>query len=189
MPDAIISNSVAGKDYHVSLGYPPAKFSVIENGIDTERYRFEAESGAAFRKEHGFSDSALLVGLVARIDPMKGHADFLEVAAALLESNDKFRFVCIGGGAPDLEKALREKAEALSLGDRLVWLPGGTDTVAVYNACDVMLSTSLYGEGFSNVVAEALACGTPCVVSDVGDSSRIVGELCPVDSSENLGSF
>jgi glycosyltransferase involved in cell wall biosynthesis len=64
---------------------------------------------------------------------------------------------------------------ALGLNGFLVWAGEGYDMVAVYNAMD-MITSSSYSEGFSNVIGEGMACGVPCVVTDVGDSAIIVGE-------------
>ncbi len=63
----------------------------------------------------------------------------------------------------------------LGLGNKVIWTGGQRDMVMVYNALDVMTSAS-YGEGFPNVVGEAMACGIPCVVTAVGDSAQIVAE-------------
>ena len=68
-------------------------------------------------------------------------------------------------------------SEELGLGKRLIWLSVAEDMSAIYNAMDVMTSSSSFGEGFSNAIGEAMACGVPCVVTDVGDSKRIVGDF------------
>src|SRR6185437_6829745 len=116
-----------------------------------------------------------LVGLVGRIDPMKNHATFLQAAALLAARGDRLRFVCVGGGNSGFAQGIKALATRLGLDPRLVWAGPRNDMAAVYSALDIAVSSSC-GEGFSNVIAEAMACGRPCVVTDVGDSARIVGE-------------
>ena len=173
--DGIIANSEAGAAYHAALGYPKARIKVVHNGIDTQRFRFDAEGRKRMREAWGVSDASVLVGLVGRIDPMKDHSTFLQTAALLTRRDFKWRFVCVGGGKPDFVRAMKSQAERLGLNDRLIWVGPLEDMAAVYSALDIAVSTS-YGEGFSNVIAEAMACGRPCVVTEVGDSAAIVGD-------------
>lgn len=65
-------------------------------------------------------------------------------------------------------------ADEMGLGDRL-FFTGESEPLAALNALDIACSSSIWGEGFSNSIAEAMACGLPCIVTDVGDSARIVG--------------
>lgn len=173
--DSIIANSEAGAAYHAALGYPPARIQVIPNGIDTRRFRFDADGRRRTREAWDVSDDRKLVGVVGRIDPMKDHPTFLHAAALLAARNARWRFVCVGGGKPDRVQAAEALAERLGLADRLVWAGPMDDVSAAYSAFDIAVSSSC-GEGFSNVIAEAMACGRPCVVTDVGDSARIVGQ-------------
>jgi glycosyltransferase involved in cell wall biosynthesis len=108
---------------------------------------------------------------------MKDHQTFLKAAAILANSRADARFVCIGTGPERFTSDLKTLASELGLGDNVIW-PGPIlgDMTAAYNALDICCSSSSFGEGTSNAVAEAMACGVPCVVTDVGDSKLIVGE-------------
>jgi glycosyltransferase involved in cell wall biosynthesis len=175
-PDAIILNSYAGRDYHLSLGYPAEKSVVIPNGIDTERFRPDPAVRNRIRQEWRVNEEDKLIGLVGRLDPMKDHAVFLEAASLLVKEREHLRFVCVGDGPDDYRTRLRTVAKDLQLEDRLLWVGNRKDMPAVYNALDIGISSSAYGEGISNVIGEAMACGVPYVVTDVGDSAWVVGD-------------
>jgi glycosyltransferase involved in cell wall biosynthesis len=174
--DLIIANSRAGETYHRARGYPAARLRVVPNGIDCEYFRSNKEGREAVRAEWSVPAEAPLIGLVARLDPMKDHGTFLEAAALLAARRPDVRFVCVGGGAAAYARALRDRASALGLDNRLRWAGPRVDMPAVYSALDLATLTSI-GEGLPNVVAEAMSCGIPCVVTDAGDSAWVVGEL------------
>jgi glycosyltransferase involved in cell wall biosynthesis len=174
-PDVIIANSHAGREYHLSAGYPAGKIVVIPNGIDTERFRPDPKARQRIRLEWGVGECEKLIGLVGRLDPMKDHPIFLEAAAFVAKKRKETRFVCVGGGPEEYRASLQTLARSLGLGERLLWAGPREDMPAVYNALDVAVSSS-YGEGLSNVIGEAMACGVPCVVTNVGDSAWLVGD-------------
>ena len=149
--------------------------AVIPNGIDTSRFREMPGSGARLRALWGVRDDQILIGLVGRLDYMKDHPTFLRAAAKLTHHNDSVRFVCVGGGPISYAAQLKDLSSELGLHDRIVWAGDQDDMPSVYSALDLLVSSSS-GEGFSNVIGEAMACGVPCVVTDVGDSALIVGE-------------
>ena len=182
VPDRIVSNSEAGKRDAVDRGFPEAKMVVIPNGIDVDRFRPDAAAGLAVRAEWGVGGGERIIGMAARMDPMKGHETFLDAAARLSPGHPGYRFVLVGGGNGGHEDGLRRHADSLGLGDRLIWAGHRRDMRAVHNAFDVCCLSSSYGEGFPNVVGETMACGTPCVVTDCGDAALIAGgcgEHCP----------
>jgi glycosyltransferase involved in cell wall biosynthesis len=177
-PDTIVVNSAAGMAFHQGLGYQNDEWVVIPNGIDVEQFRPDAQARQDIRRELGAGAGALLLGLVARVDPMKGHGVFLAAAGRLMAGEPRLHAVVAGEGAlPDREpfrtwlaaQPQEVRARAHLLGRR-------ADVPRLLCALDLACSTSLFGEGFPNVVAEAMACGVPVVASDVGDTAVVVGD-------------
>ena len=148
---------------------------VIQNGIDVDRFHPDSVSRNGMRQAWGISDRDQLIGLVGRLDPMKGHDTFIKAATLLSRGRDNIRYVCVGDGPEVFKQKLVALSKEVGLGHRLIWVSAGDDVGATYNALDLVTSCS-YGEGFSNVIGEAMACGKPCVVTDVGDSAVIVGD-------------
>jgi glycosyltransferase involved in cell wall biosynthesis len=175
-PDLVIVNSLAGKRDYQTRGYPSARMTVIPNGIDVARFFPDRAAGLRVRASWGVPESQPLIGLVGRIHPMKGHHVFLEAAARLVGEGKNARFAVVGDGPASNQDGLRSQSESLGLGGRVVWEPYRGDMNDVYNALDIHASCSSYGEGFSNAIAEAMACGIPCVATDVGDAGHIVGD-------------
>jgi glycosyltransferase involved in cell wall biosynthesis len=173
--DMIIVNSRAGFGYAVEHGFPREKLLVISNGIDTEYFRQDEEAGRELRVAWRVKNSEILIGLVGRLDRMKDHPTFLEAAAALARAHHDLRFICVGDGPSVYKQELLRQSERLELTKRILWAGARRDMPAVYSALDINVSCS-YGEGFPNVIGEAMACGVPCVVTDVGDSAWIVGD-------------
>lgn len=173
--DAAVFNSWAGRAYHERHGYAATRGYVVTNGIDIVRFAPDAEARRSLRREWGVAGDEALVGLVARLDPMKDHDTFLRAVAIVLGQRGDVRVACVGGGPEDARQRLRALAEDLGIASRVRWEGERADVERVYNACDLVVLSS-YGEGFPNVLGEALACGTPCVTTDVGDASRVVGE-------------
>ena len=176
-PDLIIANSEAGRRYAVSHGFSDTdRFLVIPNGIDTELFRPNGASREVIRGEWGVLPHETLVGIVGRLDPMKDYPTFLQAAAKLAQREEGMRFVSVGAGPVNYAVVLREQACKLGLEKRMIWAGARGDLPAIYNALDLLVSSSSFGEGFSNVLGEAMACGVPCVATDVGDARAILGD-------------
>ncbi|MEO8286216.1 MAG: glycosyltransferase [Chloroflexota bacterium] len=172
-PDLIVANSYAGKEYYLAHGYSGKRMIVIPNGVDTHTFRPDPEAGMRVRREWGVAAEELLVGLVGRLDPAKGHPIFLRAAALLMKQGCRVRFVCVGDGPQKYSAELSALASKLGLESNLIWAGARSDMPAVYNALDIACSSS-DREGMPNAIAEAMSCGVPCVVTDVGDSARLV---------------
>jgi glycosyltransferase involved in cell wall biosynthesis len=186
--DLIINNSYSGMDYANQRGLPKQKMIVIPNGIDTSRFHPDSIARVRVRQEWKVSKNEYLIGLVARLDPIKDHSTFLEAASLLLKIRSDVRFVCVGDGPESYKSNLQNQSKNLALSDHLIWAGAFEEMSNVYNAFDFIISSSI-SEGFPNVVGEAMACGVPCVVTDVGDSAWIVektGLVVPPKSPEAL---
>lgn len=171
--DLIIANSRAGLCHAARRGFPFDRMVVIPNGIDTARFRPDEVSRRDLRATWGVADEAPLIGIVGRMDPVKDHLGFLEAAARIAAVHPQAQFICIGGGTKARAAHLASEADRLGLSGRLRWEGPHAEMPKVYPALDLLVSSSR-GEGFSNVIAEAMACGVPAVVTDVGDSAWIV---------------
>jgi len=173
IPALIIANSRAGRDNAITNGFPGGRIAVVPNGIDASRFKPDEAMRQKQRAEWRIGDGELVVGVLARLDPMKGHALLLKAAARVADVRRDVRFVCVGAGSE--QPRLRALAADLRIGEIIHFVGDTDDPVAALNAFDVYCSPSV-SEGFPNAIAEAMACGLPCLVTDVGDSARIVGD-------------
>jgi len=174
--DLLIANSTAGLEHSRQSGFSPGKAIVISNGIDVSQFYPDPAAGQALRMGWKISPGEKVVGVVARIDPMKDYPNFFRASAIVLGKQSDVRFVCVGKGEKSYENAMRREASAAGLGDKIIFAGSRADMLSVYNAFDTLVLPSINGEGFPNVVGEAMACGTPCVVTDVGDAAHVVGD-------------
>lgn len=175
-PQAVITNSDSGKAYHKRLGYNPKRFLVISNGFDTNLFSPEDGGKRRLSEELGIGKDSRFVGLIARFDPMKDHKTFLSAASRVFPRFKDVHFVLIGHGVDPGNKTLCQWIEGAGLEPHIHLLGQRQELEKILPGLDIVCSSSAYGEGFSNVIGEAMSCGVPCVVTDVGDSARIVGE-------------
>jgi len=184
--DMIISNSNASIEYHKNNGYDMSKSIVIPNGIDTDKFQRDNIQRELFRKKHNLKENDIAIGIVARIDYMKGYLIFSQIAKNILNKYKNVYFFSVGGGSESIKK---ECQDILNNHNRFIWLGNKKDVENIYSGLDISSSSSSFGEGFSNSIAEAMSCSLPCVVTDVGDSSLIVddcGMIVKPDSIECL---
>lgn len=187
--DSVIANSFAGKVDYQKVFYFPGEIKVVQNGIDTELFKPDLEKRIKQRAEWKISDATTLIGIVGRLDPMKGCSVFIKAAAISAQKYQETRFVCVGSGSENYLQELKALAKEYGVLDRMIWTGFKKDMSGVYNGLDIFTSASLFGEGFSNAVGEAMSTGIPCVVTDVGDSYDIVrntGIVVPPGDPEAL---
>jgi glycosyltransferase involved in cell wall biosynthesis len=175
VPTVIACCSHRARAFHEGMGYPAEKFRVVPNGFDLERFRPDQTARSSVRAELRLPPDAPLVGLIARFDPYKNHEGFLEAAAAVIARLPGVHFLLVGGGVDQYNAPLVVGVRRLGLDGKVHLLGLRQDMPRLMASLDVVASAS-WTEAFSNVLGEAMACGIPCVVTDVGDSAYVVGD-------------
>ncbi|HUZ76670.1 MAG TPA: glycosyltransferase [Chloroflexota bacterium] len=188
-PAGIVVNSRSGRDFHTALGYRARAWHVIPNGFDTDRFQPDASRRQQQREALGLDGDVPVIGLAARVDQMKDHPTFLMAAAKLRRTHPTVRFVLAGRGTADRCGPIARWIAELGLGQVVSVLGEVHDMAAWYPALDICALSSAYGEGFPNVLGEAMACGLPCVSTAVGDAADIIGDtglVVPVGNPDAL---
>jgi glycosyltransferase involved in cell wall biosynthesis len=188
VPDVIVCNSATSSRVHVEFGYVASRFRLIANGYDIERFRPDERLRQAIRVELGIGPGDLVAGCIARWDRQKDHGNLLRALQVVVPRWPGLRIVLAGTGMDHSNQQLTELIRRARLESCITLLGPRDDIPALMNALDLHVLSSL-GEAFPNVVAEAMACGTPCVVTDVGDAAYIAGDtgwVVPACDSEAL---
>lgn len=177
-PARIVYNSVTAAQQYQDAGFPATKATVIPNGYDCDRFRpADEQRRLQLRAQFGFRPGAVLIGLIARVHPNKDHQMFFRAATHLLRRHPHVELVLAGRGTESLSASLMHTLSTDELAQRthcLGEIAHPADLIQVYQLLDISVSSSRT-EAFSNTLAESMACGIPCVATDVGDSARILG--------------
>jgi glycosyltransferase involved in cell wall biosynthesis len=171
--DGYIFNSVAGRNKRGSI--PDGKVTVIPNGIDTDKFYPNLSLREFMRKDLGVVDDMPIVGIVSNFSVYKGYETFIRSASIVACRIPGVQFVSIGNYETSLGKKMRSYVHELGLASCFHFLGTRSDVHQLLPGFDVFVSASLT-EGFCNAICEGMACGIPCVVTDVGDSAMIVGD-------------
>lgn len=185
LPDKILSCSERAIATHIDAGYCSDKMVFIPNGFDLSKFTPNSIAGVSVRNELGLDSDALLVGLIARDDPQKNISGFIDATVLISKEAPGTHFLFAGS---QVDESNHNLIQAISnSGDKNYFhLLGRRDDIPRLMAALDVLASSSWGEAFPNVLGEAMACGVPCVVTDVGDSAAIVGETGRVVSSGDM---
>lgn len=170
----IIYNSEPSAERHFELGYPEEGSRVLPNGFDCEQFRPSEEARSTLLTELGVERDTRLVGRIGRFHPVKDYETFLAACSRIVQDHPDVEVVLAGPGIDGQNPLLRSWIAEARLGSHIHLLGPVTQMERLLAGLDLVCSSSL-GESFPNVVAEAMACGVPCVVTDVGSSADLVG--------------
>lgn len=174
VPARIVFCAERSRRFYAEHGFAPDRGLVIPNGFDTKAFRPNLNARLALRHELGLGPDAFLIGLAARFDPIKDHGNFLRAATMFANLAPNAGFVLCGANVDAHNLALVAQIAKLGLEKRCHLLGRRQDMPRVHAALDIATSSS-FSEAFPLAIGEAMACGIPCVATDVGDSALIIG--------------
>ena len=151
------------------------KFTIFNNGIDYDKFRFSAKNRSSIRAKLNIKDNELCLGLVAFFSPVKNHTFLIDIIYELNKLNKDIKLVLIGVG--QLQDSIKKKVEKLNLTENVVFLGKKIDANKYYSAMDAYIMPSI-SEGLSISLCEAQVNGLKCYTSDgVDKKSNISGNV------------
>ena len=172
----VIYNSATAASQHEELGYVDKGRIVLPNGFDVQRFFPNAFARHRLRDSLGIPDNGIVLGVVGRTHPMKNHVGWVRAFAKLSRVDPSLHCIMMGVGVDDPRGTVAQVVGEAGLSTRVHLIPPTESPEVIYPAMDLLVLPSSSGEGFSNVVGEAMACGVPAAVTDVGDSPKLVRE-------------
>lgn len=184
-PCAIIYNSPRVAAEHVAYGYDDRATRVISNGFDTGLFRPNESVRISMRSTLGLKSEQVVIGNVARYHPVKDHENFCKAAAVILKTKPSVMFVMVGRGVTRDNKEFMALIKRYQLDNSVILMGESQDIEHLLPVFDIACSASR-GESFPNFVGEAMACGIPCVATDVGQTADLIGDTgCTVPPSNS----
>ncbi len=169
-------------------GLPEEKIEVIHYGVDLTKFAPQPPD-PEFRRSLGVGDGEIAIGIVARLEPVKGHTVFVEAYHELAKAHPNTRVLFVGDGSE--RERLQAQVKSLGLEDRVRFLGIRRDVTRILNALDIFVLPSVAGEGLPNVILEAMACAKSVVATIVGGTPEAVrdgenGLLAPPKDAHTL---
>ena len=173
--DVILYNSHRSREQHEIFGFSKVGAKVIPNGIDTHIFSFSSKDRKYIRSKLGIPENACVVGHMARLHPMKDHATFMQAAKSLSYRYQNLYFL-LSGRDVSFDNIMLSQELSSQVRHRFYFLGERNDVHKLMSAIDIFCLSSAWGEGFPNVLGEAMATSIPCVATDIGDSSLVVNK-------------
>lgn len=189
VPTKIVSCSQSATKLHQNQGYPKKRFVVIPNGYPINAFTPNFCERNRLRAELNVNNNITVLGMVARYHPQKNHDNLIRALGLLKRQKKDFICFLVGPYINSQNTALMGIIREESVEDKIRLLGPRDDIPSIMNVLDMHVLCSNSGEAFPNVLAEAMACGTPCITTDVGDAALIVGDtgwVVPPGNAQDL---
>ncbi len=188
LPEQVIFCSHSSRQEHIRIGYQEKKTTVIPNGFDTDLFKPNYNAGSIIKKKIGIPSDSPVVGHVGRFNPTKDHLTMIRSAGLIADEHPKTHFIVCGIGVDGENAQLVNWVKDNRIGRQTHLLGQQINMPHIYAAMDILISSSV-SEAFPNVIGEAMSCGVPCVVTDVGDSAFMVagtGRVVPPGDPQKI---
>jgi len=159
---------------------------IIYNGFDVNIFKPNKSKGRKLRAQYGIPNNYVIVGHIARFHPMKNHKMVIQLASRILNEHKNVWFILVGNNVDKNNKELVDLITENKIKSRLLMLGEQMLIPDLFSSIDILISLSSWGEGFPNVIGEAMCSGLPVVATDVGDSKMIVGEYGSIIEPNNM---
>lgn len=173
--NAVIYNSQKSQIQHEAFGFSARNSHYIPNGFDFALWKKDLSLKKQLRQQLNIPDNAFVVGYVGRYHPMKNIELLFDSMIYILNKYSYVYFYIIGKNTNSSNPSLKHYYDKIP--SNRFFSFGEIDDVPKFIQCiDLLCLTSSWGEGFPNVIGEAMSVGIPCVATDIGDSSFVIGD-------------
>lgn len=189
IPKQIICCADESLKVHHKNGYNFSKMIVIPNGYDTSVYFPDKVLRIQTKSDLDLSEKFVVLGMIGRFHPQKNHLGLIKALSIVKNSFHEFKFILVGRDLNSSNLKLNNEIKKYNLESNILMLDQRSDIPAIMNALDINVLSSSSGEGFPNVLPEAMSCSVPCVTTDVGDAVKIVGSsgwIAPPNDSDAM---
>jgi glycosyltransferase involved in cell wall biosynthesis len=190
IPNAVVCCGERPRANHIAYGYDRRKMEVIPNGFELARFDASNSARQTTRDTLGITDDQIVIMILGRFAPEKGHAHFVEAAGRVHRERPDTIFLMVGRDLDESNTQLAAMLRDAGITPACRLLGERSDVPEILSAADIFVSPSLI-EGFPNAVGEAMASGLACIGTDAGDTALLIGDtgtIVPVDDTGALTS-